>query len=216
MLSVQKGRYVARFADGQTDVEAAQRLRYLAFSPAVPTLDGLDADSFDPLCSHVLVEETASGRLVCCFRILPFRNGAEIYRSYSAQHYEISGLSSFSGRLVEMGRFCIHPACRDADILRIAWAALTRYVDENGIQILFGCASFKGTSSTPYRDTFSVLNARHLAPRHWRPGVKSHDVVRFPGDRAGRMDAQQAMRKMPPLLRSYLRMGGWVTRSRSH
>jgi L-ornithine Nalpha-acyltransferase len=34
--------------------------------------------------------------------------------------------------MVEMGRFCIHPDCRDPDILRVAWGAMARVVDDEG------------------------------------------------------------------------------------
>ena len=61
-----------------------------------------------------------TGQLVACFRMLPL-TGSEISRSYSAQYYELSGLASFEGKMVEMGRFCVHPDCHDPDILRVAW-----------------------------------------------------------------------------------------------
>jgi len=204
-------RYRSRMAAGAADIRAARRLRYLAFrrgrDPA-----GLDGDGFDDLCRHVLIEEAATGRLVCCFRILPLRDGGEIGRSYSAQFYELSALAAFTGPMVEMGRFCLHPQARDPDILRVAWAAMTRIVDENGVEMLFGCSSFEGTDADPYRDAFAMLRARHLAPRRWWPRVKAPSVVRFARKLARRgFDAKLAMRGMPPLLRTYLLMGGWVS-----
>jgi L-ornithine Nalpha-acyltransferase len=50
----------------------------------VPRADGRDGDAFDAICRHVLVEEVETGRLVCCFRLLPLRDGGEIGMSYSA------------------------------------------------------------------------------------------------------------------------------------
>lgn len=179
---------------------------------APPDAAPLDADRFDAICRHVLVEECATGRLVCCFRILPLRDGSEIGASYSAQYYELSALRGFSGRMVEMGRFCIDPACRDPDILRVAWGAMTRYVDEEGVELLFGCSSFMGTDWEHYADSFAVLAERHLAPRRWWPRIKAPRVVRYARALTGRKgDPKQAMLKMPPLLRTYLSMGGWVS-----
>lgn len=210
MTGFAKGRYLARHADGPEDIETAQRLRHLAFhGPAAP---GLDQDPFDDICTHILVEEVPSGRLVCCFRILPLAGGGDIGRSYSAQFYELSALAAFEGPMVEMGRFCVDPEARDPDIVRVAWAAMTRYVDDNGVEMLFGCSSFKGTDAENYHDSFAILAARHLAPRRWWPRVKAPSVVEFAKKlRRRQPDAKQAMLRMPPLLRTYLLMGGWVS-----
>lgn len=202
------GRYLVRLAMSDDDLQAAQALRHEAFFGG----EGLDRDPFDKICSHILIEETESRRLVCCFRMLPLTRGSEIERSYSAQFYELSALHSFDGKMVEMGRFCILPGVNDPDILRIAWAAMTTYVDENKVEMLFGCSSFSGTDADDYLDAFAVLKDRHLAPRRWLPRVKAPSVFRFAQKlRWRKPDARQAMQVMPPLLRTYLLMGGWVS-----
>jgi len=213
MLTLSKGRYRARDAEGPADVARAQRLRHLAFRAARGQGgEGLDADAFDAVCTHVLVEEERSGTLVCCFRLLPLCGGSEIGRSYAAQHYDLSALARFDGRMVEMGRFCLHPDWHDPDILRVAWGAMTAYVDREGVELLFGCSSFLGTEAEAHMDAFALLRARHLAPRRWWPRVKAPEVFRYARRLAGRTpDLGRAMRAMPPLLRTYLAMGGWVS-----
>lgn len=208
-VSLRKGRYAARMAEGAADILAAQQLRTLAFrGPDAP----LDSDAFDSVCRHVLVEETRTGRLVCCFRLLPLQGGTEISQSYSAQYYELSALQGFDGPLVEMGRFCIHPDVKDADVLRVAWAAMTQYVDDAGVELLFGCSSFKGTEADHYMDAFALLKEKHLAPKRLLPRIKAPNVFRFAQKlRRRKPDAKRAMSGMPPLLRTYLMMGGWVS-----
>ncbi|TDT77283.1 ornithine-acyl[acyl carrier protein] N-acyltransferase [Litoreibacter halocynthiae] len=207
MPLLSKGRYVARFAEGPADVDATQRLRALVFRNAPA---GLDADDFDDQCLHMLVEDVSSNTLVCCFRLMPLDNGRAIEQSYSAQHYGLSKLAKFEGAMVEMGRFCVHPDHADPDILRVAWGALTKYVDEAGVEMLFGCSSFKGTSEVAYLDAFSLLKDRHLAPKRWLPRVKAPFVFPFARKlRLMRPDLKAAMSAMPPLLRTYLMMGGW-------
>ncbi|MBT9383386.1 GNAT family N-acetyltransferase [Pseudooceanicola sp. CBS1P-1] len=208
MIPSRTPRYNARLAETEADLAAAQRLRARAF---LGQAEGRDADAFDALCAHVLVEDRRDGRLVCCFRMLPLAAGREIGRSYSAQYYELSGLEAFEGPMVEMGRFCIDPQARDPDILRVAWGAMTDYVDRNGVELLFGCSSFKGTDAELYLDAFAMLRARHLAPRRWLPRVKAPRVFRFARLLRRPPDAQRALRAMPPLLRTYLAMGGWVS-----
>lgn len=207
MIQLKRGRYGARLAGGPADIAAAQRLRGRAFLGR----DEPDADDFDTICDHMLVEDSRTGALVCCFRFLPLASGGEISRSYSAQYYELSALEAFDGPMVEMGRFCIEPGLADPDVLRVAWGAMTAYVDAQGVELLFGCASFAGTDARAYYDAFAMLKARHLAPRRWLPRVKAPNVFRFAQRLRRKPDTKKAMLRMPPLLRTYLMMGGWVS-----
>ena len=64
MLNLRKSRYTVRIANDRDDIAAAQRLRYLAFvseTGALARKDGLDAEDFDALCYHVLIEDRKSG-----------------------------------------------------------------------------------------------------------------------------------------------------------
>ena len=210
-------RYRAKLAETDEDVLACQRLRYLAFIEARGLAtdargEPRDEDEFDAHCRHMMVEDARSGQLVCCFRMMPLESGAEIARSYSAKWYGLDRLRHYPGRLVEMGRFCIHPAHKDPAILRVAWNAMTRYVDERGVGLLFGCSSFYGVDAEAYMDAFALLKERHLAPKRWLPRVKAPKVFRFARIlRLRRPDMSLALRRMPPLLRTYLMMGGWVS-----
>lgn len=206
-LSLSKGRFAARIAVTDTDIEAAQRLRARVFRGT----DGLDREAIDADCVHVLVEDQADGSLVCCFRMLHLASGAQIARSYAAQFYDLSKLKAFDGPMVEMGRFCIHPDHYDPDILRVAWGAMTAYVDAEGVEMLFGCASFPGTAPEPFLHALALLRARHLAPERWAPGVKAASVFRYASEITDKPDLKAATAAMPPLLRTYLMMGGWVS-----
>ena len=203
------GRYQLRTAGCAADVRRAQALRAIAFRGAV---DRCDADGFDSRCRHLLIEDRASGTLVATFRILPLVSGTEVRLSYAAQHYDLSSLLSYPDPMLELGRFCLHPDWHDPDILRLAWAAITRLVDAEGAELLFGCTSFKGTDAAAYLDSFAILGERHLAPRRWLPGVKAPQVFRFARQlRTRQADRRLGLIRMPPLLRAYLAMGAWVS-----
>ena len=209
-----RGRYRVRLAEGAEDVRAAQRLRHRTFieGRAAARPDGLDADDLDAVCDHMLVEDRRDDALVCCFRMMPLSDGSQIARSYSARYYDLSALASYPEPMVEMGRFCIDPEHRDPDILRAAWMAMTRYVDERKVGMLFGCSSFHGVDEEAYMDAFALLKERHLAPPRWLPRVKAPKVFRFASRlKLKRPDIRLANRRMPPLLRTYLTMGGWVS-----
>lgn len=212
-MSLTNRRFQVRFTRDPGDIKAAQQLRQRAFFASD---QALDHDAFDEICTHVLLEERDSGRLACCFRLLTLTSGAQIEQSYSAQFYDLKALHGFEGAIVEVGRFCLDPEGNDSEVVRAAWAELTRYVDENNIKMLFGCSSFQGTDPAPYAQAFGALQQRHLAPEAWAVGVKAPDVVRYglhPVEQPlmEKPDQRAAMAQMPPLLRSYLQMGGWVS-----
>jgi putative hemolysin len=202
-----KGRFQARLVRGGVGgIAKILTLREIAFGA-----DGSDPDHYDDICKHLLVYDLHSNTLVCCARLLTLQGGWEIGRSYSAQYYDLTALTEFHGGMGELGRFCTHPKWSDPDILRVAWAALASYVDENNIQMLFGCSSFAGIETDPYLDVFASLKAHHLAPEQWRPSEKAPNVFRYAAQDLRKPDVKQALRLMPPLLRMYLLMGGWVS-----
>ena len=222
MLSLQKGRYIARMASGSQDIRDSQILRYRCFHAAAQGRGALltqndrfaqsvDEDPYDAICEHILVEDQKTKDLVCSFRLFPLQTGADVARSYSAQHYDLSDLSGFVGTMLEIGRFCIDPAHVDPDILRIAWGALTKYVDENQVDMMFGCTSFQGVDPVLYQDAFGLLRDKYLAPKRFMPRIKAAEVFDFEGDLHSVPDLKAAMQQMPPLLRTYLTMGGWVS-----
>jgi putative hemolysin len=204
VIHLEKGRYTARQAIGTVDMAAILALRLVCFGVV------LDTDAFDDRSTHILIEETATGTLVCCYRLLAL-HGCDLRQSYAAQYYELSALETYEGLMTELGRFCVSPNHSDPDILRLAWAAMTEFVDAKGVQMLFGCSSFVGVETAQYLDAFAVLRARHLGPKRWQPGVKAPDVFRFSARLRRKPDAKKGMLWMPPLLRTYLLMGGWVS-----
>lgn len=205
---IETDRYRVRLARGPDDVARSLALRARVFRGDPSRADD---DGFDARCRHVLIENKASGALAASFRMLDIADGAGIRESYSAQFYSLDALAGFDGPMVEVGRFCIAPEARDADVLRLAWAGLTRIVDDEGVGMLFGCSSFSGTEPDAYLDAFALLRERHVAPKRWRPKVKAPDVFRFAQRLRRKPDAKRALKAMPPLLRTYLVMGGWVS-----
>lgn len=203
-----RGRFRARCAGTDEEVSAAQALRGRCFRGE----GQLDTDAFDARCHHVLIEEQETGALAGCFRVLSLPDGADLARSYSAQFYDLSALAARPGPFCELGRFCVAPEWTDPDILRLGWAALTRFVDAAGVLWLIGCSSFAGTGWRSFEEAFALLSARHLAPDDLRPGPRAPETFGFAAVLAGRApDLRAAQAQMPPLLRTYLTMGGWVS-----
>ena len=198
-----QARYQVRFAADAAELEAALALRSRVFRNGAP-----DRDKFDDLCRHMVIERLGDGTIVGTFRVMSLASGTEIGLSYSAQSYGLEALASYPAPMLELGRFCIAPEVSDPDVLRVAWGALARIVDDEAVEFLFGCSSFQGTDSARYRDALALLRARYLAPEVWAPTEKAPEVVPLGLEVA---DRGLALKGMPPLLRSYLTMGGWVS-----
>ncbi len=208
MRELTKGRYRVRLAgEGDMPEVFALRARVFRGDAAAP-----DADAFDARAMHVMVEDLARHRLAGCFRLLALSGGAEIGSGYTAQFYGLAPLAGYRGPVLEMGRFCIDPAFRgDPHVLRTAWAGMTDHIDTHGIRFLFGCSSFHGTDPAQHMDALALLRARHLGPPQYRPEVKAGQVHRFADLPEHTPDRRLASQQMPPLLRSFLMLGGWVS-----
>jgi len=207
-VRLEAGAWVARMAEGAADVERAQALRHLCFRAArgLTAEPGREADRFDAWCQHLMIEDRA-GRLVGGFRalILPANQIAE---SYSGQFYDLAPLARRYGRVLELGRFCTHPEARHPEILRLALAAITRMVDMGGVGLMFGCSSFEGADPLRHGQALAYLGRHHRAPFGAGPGRGSAEAVALPDLP---FDAKGAEAGLPPLLRSYLALGGWVS-----
>ena len=203
------GVYQARLARNAKDIDAALALRHMVFRRlrGLQTATG-DADDLDDTCQHGLVTNILTGDLVCCFRAFRFASGQEVARSYSARFYDLTALQGIASPLIELGRFCLNPDHRDPDILRLAWAALTRLVDQDGAAMLFGCSSFDGADPAPHRAALAWLARHHLAPAGLRMAARAPDRIDLAALAAHAPDVPPPL---PPLLRTYLGMGGWVS-----
>ena len=184
----------------------AQAFRHRCFHGG----DGVDNDAHDDLCRHVVI--TQGDNVLCTFRVRIFENGAGVGQSYSAGFYDLTRLSAYPDPMLELGRFCLAADHGDPNLLRIALAEITRIAEAEDIAFLFGCSSFAGTDPTLYKDSFAHLAARHLAPLRWAPKRKWEKTYDYGQELAGVVpDGIAAYQAMPPLLRFYATMGGWVS-----
>lgn len=188
-----------RMAQTPDDVAACQALRYSCFHGRV----GLDVDQFDPVSDHVMIAQ--NGALVCTLRLRALPDGADFDQTYTGSFYDFGPLT---GPALEVGRFCIADGAFSTDVLRMAWGAITQHVDAHKIRHLFGCASFAGTDPAAYADAFYILHDKHLG--HITITPKDIDNKCLSDFIGGATDPRRALQQMPPLLRSYLGMGGYV------
>ncbi len=215
------GSLQVRIAETLDEIDAALALRYRVFydeMAARPTPDQRaeqrDFDEFDPYCEHLVVinHELGSGpeAIVGTYRMLRREGAEQVGRFYSADEYDISRLVAQDGDIMEMGRSCIDGPHRTRAAMQLMWRGIAAYIFLNKIDYLFGCASFQGTDPDELALPMSYLAHNHLAPEHFRPIAIPERYVDMRRLAPDQIDAKQAVRNLPPMIRGYLRLGGVI------
>ena len=210
-----------RLAASACEIEAAQRLRYRVFyeemgaSPsAAIRAEQRDHDRYDEFAHHLLVVDHAisSGPagIVGTSRLLQ-RDGAMATGGfYSADEFDLSRLLHFPGKLLELGRSCVDAAHRGRAPMQLMWRGIAAYIFKHQIDILFGCASLPGTDPDQLAVELTYLYETHLAPPALRPRALDHRYVSMNRIHPDQLDLRRAMANLPPLIKGYLRLGGFI------
>lgn len=215
------GSLEARIAASPEEVAAAQSLRYRVFfeeMSAVPSPETAaaqrDIDRFDDICDHLLVIDSTRSDLPCgvvgTYRLLRSSVAAQNGGFYTSQEYDISRLIAHDGETLELGRSCVDVDHRSRKTMNLLWQSIAQYVSQYDIGIMFGCASMHGIDPEALALPLSYLYHYHLAPPALRPRALAEryvDMRLLPEDR---IDARQALAALPPLIKGYLRLGGFV------
>lgn len=209
-----------RLAATAEEIVAAQRLRYRVFYEemgAKPTPEmaaaSRDFDAFDDVCDHLLVIDSKRGNgadgVVGTYR-LQRRESPKFSRFYSAGEYDISKIQGFSGNVLELGRSCVDAAYRTKMTMQSLWRGIAGYVFTHNIDLMFGCASLPGTDPQALALPLSYLYHHHLAPEDVRPRALDKLYTRMDLLPANGFDPKRALVQLPPLVKGYLRLGGFV------
>jgi putative hemolysin len=215
------GNLGVRLAVTSEELDAVQALRYRVFydemgarPDAETTATKRDRDQFDSVADHLLVVDHDLGEsaenVVGTYRLIRQSGATKIGRFYSADEYDISPLERFDGELLELGRSCTHAAYRSRAVMQLLWRGIAAYVFHYGIDLMFGCASLHGTNPDTLAAELTYLHTNHLAPATIRPRALEHRYVDMNRCDASTLDARKILTALPPLIKGYLRLGGFV------
>lgn len=209
-------------AHSEEDLRAAERLRYEVFveelggnGTGVDHAGRFERDQFDPFYDHlVLIDEKRSradlDHVVGVYRLLRGDRVAETGQFYSEDEYDLSVLKSSGRRLLELGRSCVHADYRSGIALPMLWEGLASYVRDHQIEVMFGVASLRGTDVSALKEPLAHLYNAHLAPPDLRPRALEAVYQHMDLMPVDQIDRVAAMRKVPALIKAYLRVGGFV------
>lgn len=221
IVQVVAGDFEVRLAQTAAEIEAAQALRFRVFyeemsaqaSPEMRAL-GRDFDPFDQVCDHLLVLDRRRGEgpegIVGTYRLIRRSAAAKMGRFYSSAEYDIQKMIDYPAEVLELGRSCIARDARNTATMQMLWRGIALYAYHYNIQVMFGCASIPGIDPVQHAQALSYLYHHHLAPPEIRVRALPHRYVKMDMLEPGSYDPRKAMARVPPLIKGYLRLGGFV------
>ncbi|MHB1513362.1 GNAT family N-acetyltransferase [Acidiferrobacter sp.] len=199
------------FAKTADEIAEAQRLRYQVFARELGAAIGdkeseYDEDRFDPYCVHMVVRDEAD-RVVACSRILTQEAAARCGGFYSQAEFDLAPILALPGRVMEVGRICVHTDYRRGPAIALLLAGLAQLMEDGPHDYLIGCGSVPlNPDRTQAMRTVMTLIRRYGCPEPYRVTPRNPlPLVEGIGDKdTGDENAA------PALLRAYMRLGAYV------
>jgi putative hemolysin len=197
------GRFHAGMAQTLEDLIDCQRLRYLVFNCElgegleISAKTGLDRDRFDFICDHLMVRESASGKLVGTYRMQSGFRAKGNLGYYSEQFFDFAPFERIRAEVLELGRACVHTEYRNSAVLHMLWKGIVRYALSCGARYLFGCSSLSSQDENAGMALYEELREKFLI----EPALRTKPRPEFQC-RAGR--ERTLAPTIPRLFRAYL------------
>lgn len=220
-VDVRAGNLRIRLARTAEEITASQELRYQVFCTemaAKPTSEMTklerEFDAFDDFCDHLLVfdldRKAGKNAVVGTYRLMRREAAQRSGGFYTSGEYDISKLLAYPGPILEVGRSCVGRSHRSGAIMALLWRGIAAYMFHYKIGILFGCASLPGVQPDELKVPLAYLHHHHLAPPALRPRARSERYVDMNCLPPATATKDVAWPILPPLIKGYLRLGGYV------
>lgn len=210
----EKGPFILKTVTDSEELIEALRLRYQVFHREMigkSKAHGIDVDSFDFVCDHLVIKDRKTQRIVGTYRL----NCSRFSKSfYSAQEFNLRNLLEKPGVKLELGRACIQKEYRTGVVIALLWRGIAEYMAATHSDYLFGCASIKTESPRQ-----AALLYRHfemekryqeelLCPPTLDFSMASLDLWISQMNRPLTGEEQSEVQALiPPLCRAYLKAG---------
>ena len=213
--------YATRLARNAEEIRAAQVLRFEVFNLelheglASSHVTGLDADPFDEVCDHLLVEHKPSGNIVGTYRLQTGLNAKAHLGYYCAQefHFDVFEPLRPGNHPGGPAHAPYHsPATGNLVVLGLLWKGIADYAKARGGRYLMGCSSLTSQDAAvgSSRPTPSLCH-KHLVAPQWR-------TTPLPAYECSLNHVAAEPVKIPKLLRAYLTLASakimWSARAR--
>lgn len=227
-IHAEKGELLLRLARGKAEIDACKRLRYQVFYEELGARPlgrmaerRMDEDRFDAICDHLMVVRRgpsspdavtlSDGELIGTYRLLRQDVAEANDGFYTQAEFDIAPLiARHPGlRFLELGRSCVLKPHRTKPVVELLWQGIWNYVRTHDMHVMLGCASLEGTDPAAHAQSLGFL-ASAAAPPAWAVSAQAARRIDFPGLMGTRIDRRQALRRLPPLIKGYLRLGCYI------
>lgn len=220
-MELRSGNLGVRIAANASELDAVQALRYRVFyqemgarPDAQTAASKRDKDIFDSVADHLIVLDHALGEgpesVVGTYRLIQQHAAQRIGHFYSSEEYDITRIEANPGRVLELGRSCVDSGYRSRAVMQLLWRGIAAYVFQHKIELMFGCASLPGIDPDALGTELTYLYYNHLAPAAIRPRALPHRYIEMRRLDRDEIDVRTALVRLPPLIKGYLRLGGFV------
>lgn len=217
--SMSAGRYDVRLAQSDSEIQAAQKLRYeVLFKESGGRIteqmlnSEREEDEWDEIAFHVVVVDSKDNdKVVGTVRLVSNDALTEDQVFYTEHAFDLQKLRGHYGKMLELSRACVSPEGRGGAILMLLWKFTMQFIEQNGYNVLFGCASFKGTDYTKHTEILSYLYEKNLAPEELMPEPKKDVESISIKDISVKLGKGKERGKVPTMLRGYLKIGAKIS-----
>jgi putative hemolysin len=228
-IRAEVGSYRLRLARSREDLEAACRLRFRVFNIELGEglessyETGMDTDRFDPVCEHLIVEDTPSRRVVGTYRMQSGATAALHLGYSSGQEFDLAPYEPLRAGILELGRAAIDREHRTPEVLTLLWRGIAQYAHDMGLRYLLGCSSLNSCDPAEGWRMYRQLESYRVAPEFETVPTAEYacpdeqqeaqaQPLPLPVDRSSQevVAGAQAPVKVPKLLKTYLAIGARI------
>ena len=209
-IYIADNKYIVKLAENMIEIDEALKLRFSIFN--LELHEGLDSsyltlrdeDHFDRQCSHLIVIEKATNRIIGTYRLQTFEDAKKGIGFYAANEFRIQTLGRrILRKSVELGRACIEIDHRNGRVLFLLWKGIAQYMSLFQKRYLFGCCSLTSQDPAEGKTYMDYLERNgHVHVKHHTepmPGFRCYDpqLMVPPGEEPA----------LPALMDMYIRYG---------
>jgi putative hemolysin len=191
-----------KLAENRTELEQAYKLRYQVFVEEEKNLrlvnaSGLETDSYDAFCDHLIVTDEDNGMVVGTYRLLPGKRVSQNMGFYSQSEFDLTAFGEHYHKTLELGRSCIAEPYRGGRAIQMLWEGIAVYIAEHGYE-------------TELNEIYSLLKyKRVLTERYGIQPLKSHRIHSLQYIDVSERE-KEIFRKLPPLMKGYQWLGAEI------
>ena len=215
------GNIGVRVATTQDEIDAAQALRYRVFydemgaePDAAAAASRRDRDAFDAVADHLLVVDHAIGpgpeSVVATYRLIRAAADSDWAVSIRRGIRHLAGGRSSPASDGTRPFLRRMPDYRNRAAMQLLWRGIAAYVSLHHIDLMFGCASLPGTDPDALATELTYLYDASPRAAGAAPAGAAAPLCGNAPAGPGVLDPRRALAKLPPLIKGYLRLGGFV------